>query len=114
MDDREGDDEGGKGDGGRGYLDDDDEGHDGTFPKGGGRRWSSSGGEGTQQSNINPTSMTRNLVSLTVRATTKAARTMGAGATWTTAMRDDGPPPAARVHNNQILSRHQWQGTWCR
>ena len=24
---------------------------------------------------------------------------------------DDGPPPAARVHNNQILSRHQRQGT---
>jgi hypothetical protein len=24
-----------------------DEGHDGTFPEGGGRRWSSSGGEGT-------------------------------------------------------------------
>ena len=51
-DDSEGVDKGGKGDGGGVYEDDDDEGHDKTFPKGGGRRWSSSGGKGTQQSNI--------------------------------------------------------------
>jgi hypothetical protein len=25
---------------------------------------------------------------------------------------DDGPPPAARVHNNQLLRQLQWQGTW--
>ena len=50
-DDSEGDDECGKGNGGRGYEDDHDKGHDGTFPEGGGRRWSSSSNEGTQQSN---------------------------------------------------------------
>jgi len=94
-----------------------------TFPEGGGRRWSSSGGKGTQQSNIKPTSTVRNVVVTTARVATKAARATGAGAmrmTTTRAMTkpspreegDDGPPPVARVHNNQILSRHQWRGTW--
>ena len=25
---------------------------------------------------------------------------------------DDGPLPAARVHNNQLLRQHQWQSMW--
>ena len=98
------------------------EGHGGTFPEGGGRRWSSSGGKGTQQSNIKPASTVRNVVAMTARATTKAARVTGAGSMRTTMTRamsepspreegDNGPPLAARVHNNQILSRHQRQGT---
>jgi hypothetical protein len=59
---------GGKGNGGRVYEDDDNEGHNETFFEGGGRRWSSSGGEGTQQSNIKLTSTARNLVVITVSA----------------------------------------------
>ena len=60
--------------------------------------------------------MARNLVSMTARATKKAARATETGATKMMTMRtrammepsmreegDDGPPPAARVHNNQIL-----------
>jgi hypothetical protein len=88
------------------------------FPEGGGRQGSSSGCEGTHQSNIKPTLTARNVVATTVRATTKAARATGAGAMrvmMTRAMTepspreegDDGPPPAAREHNNQILSWHQ-------
>ena len=61
-------------------------------------------------------------MAMTARATTKAARVTGAGSTRTTMTRamsepspreeeDNGPPLAARVHNNQILSRHQRQGT---
>jgi hypothetical protein len=73
-DDSEGDNEGSKGEGGRSYKDDNNEGHDGTFPKGGGRRWSSSGGKGTQQSNAKATSTERNMVAMTARATMKAAR----------------------------------------
>jgi len=89
------------------------------FPKVGGRWWFSSGSEGTQQSNIKPTSTVRNVVATTARVTTKAARAMEAGSTrmtMTMAMMepspreegDNGPPPVARVQNNQILSRHQW------
>jgi hypothetical protein len=58
--------------------------------------------------------MARNLVSMTARATKKAARATETGAMRTMTMRvmtepslrkegDDGPPLAARVHNNQIL-----------
>jgi len=58
--------------------------------------------------------MARKVVATTARATMKATRAAGAGATRTTTMRamtepslreagDHGPPPAARVHNNQIL-----------
>ena len=87
------------------------EGRDGTFPKVGGRRWSSSGGEGTQQSNIKPTSMARNVVVTTVRTATKAARATAtvAGATRTAttrAMTMTEPSP------NQIRRQHQWWGTW--
>jgi hypothetical protein len=53
----------------------------------GGRQWSSSGGEGTQQSNIKPTSTVRTVVVTTARAMTKAARAATvAGDTRTTAM----------------------------
>ena len=89
-------------------------GHDGTFPKVGGRRWSFYVSKGIQQSNIKPTSSVRDVVVTTARATTKAARGTGAGSTRTTLTRamtepslreegDNGPPPAAKVHNNQIL-----------
>jgi hypothetical protein len=58
--------------------------------------------------------MARNLVSMTARATKKAARATETGAMRTMTTRvmtepslrkegDDGPPLAARVHNNQIL-----------
>jgi len=47
----------------------------------GGRRWSSSGGEGTQQSNIKPTSTLRNMVVTTARAMTMMARATVAEAT---------------------------------
>ena len=68
-------------------------------------------------------STVRNMVAMTARATTKVARALGAGSTRTTTMRammepspreegDDGPPPAVRVHNNQILSQHLRRGTW--
>ena len=86
------------------------------------RRWSSSSLKGTQQSIIKPASTVRNVVAMTARAMLKAARAMGAGSTRMTMTKampepspreegDDGPPPAARVHINQILSRHQRQGT---
>ena len=65
------------GDEGRGYEDDDDEEHDGNFPEGGERQWSSSGGKGTKQSNIKSTSTARKVVATTVRATTKAVRAIG-------------------------------------
>ena len=63
------------------------------------------------------------MVATTVRATTKAARATGAGSTRMMTTRaktepspreegDDVPPPAKRVHNNQILIQHQRQGTW--
>jgi len=74
-----------RGAGATSYEDDEDEGHDGIFPEGGGRRWSSSSGEGTQQSNAKATSTGRNMVATTARATTKAARsTMATAATATT------------------------------
>ena len=68
-------------------------------------------------------STVRNMVATTVRMTTKAARAMGAGSTRTTRMRAMtepspreegvyGPPPAVRVHNNQILSQHLRQEMW--
>jgi len=79
--DSEDDNKGGKGNGGRVYEDNKDEGHDGTFPEGGGSLWSSSGSEGTQQSNIKPTSTARNVVVTTARAMTKVARATVAGAT---------------------------------
>ncbi len=55
------------------------------------------------------------MVATTVRVLTKAARATGAGSMRTTTTRamtkpspreegDDGPPLAARVHNNQILA----------
>ena len=55
-----------------------------------------------------------NVVATTARATTKAASATEAGATRTMTARDmtepspreegdNGPPPAAKVHNNQIL-----------
>jgi len=80
---------------------------------------------GTQQPNIKSSSMARKVVATTVRVTTKAARAMGAGAMRTTKTRDmretspeeegdNGPPPAARVHSNQILSLHQRRGKWWR
>ena len=56
------------GDGGRGYKDEDDEGHDGNFPEGGERQWSSSGGKGTKQSNIKSTSTARKVVATTVHS----------------------------------------------
>ena len=61
-----------------------DEGHDGTFPKRGGRRWSSSGGKGTQQSTTKVTATAKTVVATTVRATTKAARATASGAMTTT------------------------------
>ena len=77
----------------------------------GGRRWSSSGGEGTQQSNIKPTSTVRTVVVTTARATTKAARATVAGATRTTATMVTTTAAVAATmtpngdkHNNQILS----------
>jgi len=79
----------------------------------GGRRWSSSGGEGTQQSNIKPTSTARNVVVTTARAMMKAAKATVAGATRTTATMVTTSATAATMmpngdkHNNQILSRHQ-------
>ena len=84
----------------------------------GGRRWSSSGSEGTQQSNSKPTSTARNVVVTAARATTKVARVTVAGATRMTATTVTTAATAATMtpngdkHNNQILSRHQRQGTW--
>ena len=63
------------------------------------------------------------MVVTTARATTKVARATEEGTTRMTATRamtepspmeegDDGPPPAARVHNNQTIRWHQWRGTW--
>ncbi len=81
-DNSKGDDEGGKGDGGRGYKDNGDDGDN-------------DGGDGgnddtkrrqTQQPNIKPTSTARNVVVMTARAMTKAARATTAGATMMTAM----------------------------
>ena len=74
------------------------------------RRWSSSGGEGTQQSNIKPTSTARNVVVTIARAMTKAARATVAGATRKTATTVTMAATAAtktpngNKHNNQILS----------
>ena len=59
--------------------------------------------------------MVRNMVLATVRVTTKAARAREAGSMRMMTMRtmtepspreegDDGPPLAARIQNNQILS----------
>jgi hypothetical protein len=79
--DSEDDNKGGKGNGGRVYEDNEDEGHDGTVPEGGGSLWSSSGSEGAQQSNIKPTSTARDVVVMTARAMTKVARATVAGAT---------------------------------
>ncbi len=87
----------------------------------GGGRWSSSGGEGTQQSNIKPTSTVRTVVVTTARAMTKAARAvMVVGATRTTATTAMTTAtmvamaataammmPNGVKHNNQILSRYQ-------
>jgi len=86
----------------------------------GGGRWSSSGGEGTQQSNIKPTSTVRTVVVTTARAMTKAARAatvVVVGATRmmaTTAMTTAATAATAATmtpngdkHNNQILSRYQ-------
>ena len=63
------------------------EGQDGTFPEGGWSQWSSSGGKSTQQSNTKVTSMARNVLAMTVRAKSKAARGTVAGATRMTATR---------------------------
>ena len=67
--------------------------------------------------------MARDVVAMTMRATTKAARATEAKATRMTTTRammepspreegDNGPAPAATVHNNQIIRRHQRRGTW--
>jgi len=87
----------------------------------GGRRWSSSGGKGIQQSNIKPASRARNVVVTTARVMTKAAGVTVTGATRTTATTATTTAMTATValmtpngdkHNNQILSRHQQRGTW--
>ena len=56
------------GDRGRGYKDDDDEGHDGNFPEGGERQWSSSGSKGTKHSTIKSTSTARKVVATMVHS----------------------------------------------
>ena len=65
--------------------------------------------------------MARNVVVMTARAMTKAAGATVAGATRMTATTVMMMAMAATVatmtpngdkHNNQILSQHQWRGTW--
>jgi hypothetical protein len=108
-----------RGDGGRGYEDGgDDSGDDNGRNSGNGSDYDAKRRQ-TQQSNIKLTSTAMNVVVTTVRATTKATRATVAGATRTTAtMMTTAAAMAATMmpnrdkHNNQILSQHQWRGTW--
>ena len=69
-------------------------------------------GEGTHQRVDNNQHRTVRAVTATTARVTKRARVMRAMTEPSPRdAGDEGPPPVARVQNNQLLRKNQWQGT---